>query len=140
MAFLQEEDYKLQVREYELDEITDYTEAIRLKSELAAQGEMESYLRDRYNVGEIFGAVGDDRNPLIVMYMIDIVLYHIFSAVTPRNVPQIRMDRYDAAINWLKAVAKGTINPDLPVTEDEDGNTPGTSIFGSSPLEGDKYW
>jgi phage gp36-like protein len=132
MAFLIEDDYKLQVRNYELDELTEYNNAVRMQSELAAQTEMESYLRDRYDVADIFSNTDDDRNPLIVMYMVDIALYHLFSAITPRNVPQIRMDRYDAAINWLKAVASGKINPGLPVAEDADGNATSTSLFGSS--------
>lgn len=139
MPFLQEDDYKLQIRDYELDEITGYTEAIRLQSELAAQAEMESYLRERYNVGEIFGETGDGRNHLIVMYLIDITLYHLFTAIAPRTVPQVRYDRYTAAINWLKNVAKGAISPDLPLNEDEEGNTTGNSIFGNTPLDGTNW-
>ena len=139
--FLNEEDYGVQVREYELTHITGYSEDIRLKSELMAQQEMESYLRDRYDVGAIFGAVADDRNALIVMYMIDIALYHLFTAVTPRNVPDIRGIRYDAAKAWLMAVAKGTINPSLPpVAPGDDGQTGGTSVWGSSPLPGGTAW
>lgn len=139
MAFLTEDDYKLQIRDYELDEITGYTDAIRLQSELAAQEEMESYLRERYNVGEIFGETGDERSKLIVMYLIDISLYHMFSAITPRNVPQVRIDRYDAAIAWLQKVAAGKISPDLPVNEDEDGNNITNSLFGNSPLDGTNW-
>jgi len=139
MSFITEDDYKLQIRDYELDEVTGYTEAIRLSSELAAQAEMESYLRDRYDVADIFSKTGDDRNKLIVMYLIDISLYHLFAAITPRNVPQVRYDRYTAAINWLKAVAKGNINPDLPAAEDASGETAGTSLFGSSTLPGTNW-
>ena len=135
MAFLIEDDYKLQVRDYELDDITGYTEAIRLQSELAAQAEMESYLRDRYNVGIIFSKTADERNPLIVLYMIDIALYHLFSAVASRNVPQIRMDRYDAAVAWLKMVSKGQLNPDLPVNSDANGKRI-DSIVGSNTKNG----
>lgn len=132
MPFLMEDDYKVQIRDFELQELTGYTNGIRLKSETAAQAEMESYLRDRYKVEDIFSDAGDDRNPLIVMYLIDIALYHLFSAITPRQVPQIRMDRYDAAINWLKAVAAGKLNPALPLREDDNGNTICTTVFGSN--------
>lgn len=132
MPFLEEDDYKVQIRDFELEELTGYTNGIRLKSETAAQAEMESYLRDRYKVEDIFSDAGDDRNPLIVMYLIDMALYHLFSAITPRQVPQIRMDRYDAAINWLKAVASGKLNPALPLREDDNGNTIGTTVFGSN--------
>ena len=139
MPFLEFDDYKLQIRDFELDEVTGYTEAIRLQSELAAQAEMESYLRDRFDVEEVFSQTGGDGNELIVMYLIDLALYHMFCALTPRMVPQIRADRYNTAIIWLEKVAAGKLNPDLPLKEDEDGNTNGTSIFGSSPLEGDNW-
>jgi len=45
---------------------------------------------------------GDNRSQQLVMYCIDIVLYHIHSRISPRNIPQLRMDRYDRAIEWLK--------------------------------------
>lgn len=137
--FLQEEDYKVQIRDFELDELVDYTDNTRLKSELAAQEEMESYLRDRYNTGQIFAQTGTERNPLIVMYMIDIALYHLFSNITPRNIPQIRIDRYDAAIRWLDKVAQGRINPNLPLNNNEGGDPVGTSIFGSEPQNGHNW-
>ena len=57
------------------------------------------------------------------MFMVDIVLYHINSRVSPRNIPQIRMDRYDAAISWLKNVAKGDdITADIPVKQPKQGS------------------
>ena len=134
--FLQEDDYKVQIRDMELDELTGYSEALRLESEQRAQEEMESYLRDRFDVAVIFEATGDDRSKLVVVYMIDIALYHLFAAIAPRNVPQIRVDRYDAAISWLMKVADGRLNPGLPPVEDADGNTPGTSMWGGMDMDG----
>jgi len=61
-----------------------------------------------------FWELGDKRHPLIVMYMIDLALYHVHARISPQNIPQIRVDRYDEAMIWLKGVAKGTITPDLP--------------------------
>lgn len=65
---------------------------------------------------------GDNRNQLIVMYLLDITLYHLHARINPRNVPDLRKDRYDGnretqtlgAIGWLKKIAKGDINADLP--------------------------
>ena len=136
MPFLEVEDYGVQIQDYELDALTNGVDALRLKSELAAQAEMESYLRDRFDVAVIFSKTADDRNKLIVMYLIDMALYHLFSNLTPRTVPDIRADRYRAAIDWLRRVAKGELNPGLPLVENEDGSTNGTSIFGSSTLPG----
>lgn len=49
-----------------------------------------------------FFTLGDNRSQQLVMYCIDIVLYHVHSRISPRNIPQLRMDRYDGAIQWLK--------------------------------------
>lgn len=65
---------------------------------------------------------GDNRNQQIVMHLLDITLYHLHARINPRNVPDLRKDRYDGnresqtlgAIGWLKMVAKGTVNADLP--------------------------
>jgi hypothetical protein len=50
---------------------------------------------------------GDNRSQQLVMYMIDIVLFHLHSRISPRNIPDLRQDRYDSAISWLKNVARG---------------------------------
>lgn len=65
---------------------------------------------------------GDNRNQQIVMYLLDITLYHLHSRINPRNVPDLRKERYDGnnatqnggAIAWLKRVASGDITADLP--------------------------
>lgn len=72
---------------------------------------------------------GDNRNQLIVMRLIDITLYHVHSRINPRNIPDLRKDRYDGnresqtlgAIGWLKQVAAGKINADLPNIVPEQG-------------------
>lgn len=56
---------------------------------------------------------GDNRNQQMVMFMIDIALYHIHARISTMNVPEVRYDRYRAAINWLKASAKGDVTAAL---------------------------
>jgi hypothetical protein len=56
--------------------------------------------------------------------MIDISLYHLHSRINPRNIPQLRMIRYDGmgpnqtggSIGWLKKIMIGDISADLPRT------------------------
>lgn len=87
---------------------------------------------------------GDNRNQQIVMYLIDITLYHLHSRINPRNVPELRMIRYDGndpkqsggAIGWLKRVSDGQINADLP----EIVTKPILSVkWGSSPKNNNSY-
>ena len=72
---------------------------------------------------------GDNRNQQIVMYLLDITLYHLHSRINPRNIPDLRKERYDgnnatqnsSAIAWLKRVASGDITADLPQILPEQG-------------------
>lgn len=64
---------------------------------------------------------GDNRSQQLVMHAIDITLYHIHSRIAPRNIPQLRMDRYDAAIAWLKMANRGEITADIPKLQPKQG-------------------
>ncbi len=65
---------------------------------------------------------GDNRNPQIVRYLLDIAAYHFLRAVPARAVPDIIKEAYNGnssvetggAIGWLKNVSKGNVNADLP--------------------------
>lgn len=67
---------------------------------------------------------GDNRNQQLVNYFIDITLYHLHSRVAPRNIPELRVKRYDDAIAWFKmAAGKGdnTVTADLPLLQPKQG-------------------
>lgn len=74
---------------------------------------------------------GDNRNQQIVLFLLDITLYHLHSRINPRNVPDLRKERYDGngptqsggAIGWLKKVASGDITADLPEIDPVQGNS-----------------
>lgn len=89
--------------------------------QLQAIAEMKSYMNKVYDVEKIFGAQGNERHPLVLMMAKDIATYHIFCIHNPYKMSQIRKDRYERAIDWLKGVAKGDITidgaPRLPEEE-----------------------
>lgn len=64
---------------------------------------------------------GDNRNPQLVNYCIDIALYTLHSRIAPRNIPDLRVKRYDEVISWLKNVAKGNITAALPLLQPTSG-------------------
>jgi len=72
---------------------------------------------------------GDNRNQQIVLFLIDITLYHLHSRINPRNIPDLRKERYNGndpmdrggAIGWLKSVAHGNVQADLPVIVPQQG-------------------
>ncbi len=87
---------------------------------------------------------GDNRNPMIKMYLIDIILYHLHSRINPRNIPLLREIRYfgnvenqnGGAIGWLKNIEKGKINLNCPEIEPVSGNS---IRFGSMPKKSNYF-
>ena len=74
--------------------------------------------------------LGDNRNQLIVQHLLNITLYWLHLRINPRNVPDHRKIAYDgngdiknagSALNWLKSVAGGDINADLPEVQPQQG-------------------
>lgn len=63
---------------------------------------------------------GDNRNFLLTQYMMDIVLYHLYARINPRNIPELANIRYDGnnasqnggAIAWLKRISEGQLQLD----------------------------
>lgn len=125
-AFINIEDYDASIHREILDSLlrTDsesYDPQIIEICEDRAIAEMKSYLNKSYNVEEIFNATGTDRNALVLMFALDIAIYHIFCQHNPYKMSQVRQDRYDRAIEWLKGVMKGDITiADAPRLPDEE--------------------
>lgn len=118
MAFLGDDDYDVQARN-EIMQVLQITTSSRGLAENMAEEEITAYLRPRgYDVPAIFAQTGDARNPLIIMYMIDIVIYHLHSNTATRVMPKTRADRYTAAIDWLTKVNAGDLDPSLPKIPD----------------------
>lgn len=79
---------------------------------------------------------GDNRHPQIVMFCIDVALYHLYGRIAPKSIPEVRTDRYNAAIAELKMIARGEIASDL--TKIQPGQ--GASIrWGSKPKQQNHY-
>ena len=122
MAFITTTDYKLFIQDAILNQIIDNDASLKTEMELKARAEMESWLSGRFNCNAIFSASGTARNQAIVMYMVDIVIYHLLSRIRHDDIPQHRKDRYNAALVWIENAATGKINTNLPVLSDANGD------------------
>lgn len=100
-------------------------------SELAAILEAKSHLSSRYLIDTDYAKTGNDRNQLLVLKTVDIALYNIHSILNPKQIPDIRIKRYDDAIAWFMQVNRGEINP-VGLTKPTD-STKEPVQFGSNP-------
>lgn len=64
---------------------------------------------------------GDNRTQSVLMVVIDICLFHLHSRIAPRNIPDLRRDRYLNAVDMLKAFARGEMTAKLPLIQPKSG-------------------
>lgn len=132
--FISREDYGASVHAEILDAVTRSDATIIDLCQERAISEMKGPLSKRYDVEKIFSAEGKDRNQLVVMMAIDIAIYHMFSIHNPRNISQVRVDRYKRAMTWLKEVRNGNEDVNgLPELEPEDREKSSRYLLGSNP-------
>lgn len=108
--FVQLSDYDASIHREILDALTRADESLIEICEDRAIAEMRCYLSKRYDCDRIFEATGADRLQLVLMMVIDIAVYHIFCIHNPQKLSQLRKDRYDRAVEWMKAVAAEDIS------------------------------
>lgn len=133
--FIDIEDYDATIHREILDGLVRDDEALVEVCEDRAIEQMRSYMGQTYDCDRIFGARGAKRSQLVLMFALDIAVYHLFSIHNPHNMSQIRVDRYERAIAWLEGVQRGTIRAEgLPPAPQPDGAEPLTPfVVGSRP-------
>lgn len=127
--FITLQDYDASIHREILDSLlrqgtAEYDPEIIEICEDRAIAEMKSYMNKVYNCDAIFSATGQERHPLILMFVLDITIYHIFCQHNPYKISKIREELYNRAIEWLKGIMKGDITIDgaplLPEENQED--------------------
>jgi phage gp36-like protein len=115
------------------DDVTILTAAIQ-----GAVVEARGYLM-AYDVGAVFEAEGEARNPLLLIFVKDIATWHFLVLCNAGHELRLRQDRYDRAIAWLRGVQKGDIDPDLPKADDSGIDAAAIVKFGSNPKRGQHF-
>lgn len=105
-----------------LNTVTGNDNTLLDRVEQQAIDEMSGYIDVRYDASKVFSN-RSSISPAVKMYLIDIILYHLHSRISPDHIPELRKERYQSAVNWLEKIADGFINPDLPL-KDIDNKTP----------------
>jgi hypothetical protein len=96
-----------------------------------------------------FWAVGDTRNKKIVEIVIDMLLYNLLARLNSVDIPAYRKERYDGnsdkqsggAIGYLRRVAKGEVELDIPLREEgQEDQTGNVVIYGeASEVKDEKF-
>mgnify|MGYP000286269401 FL=1 len=131
--FIDIKDYDASVHREILDALVRDDETLVEICEDRAIAEMRSYLYKRYDCNSIFAATGNERNQLVLMMVIDIAVYHIFCIHNPMKLSQVRKDRYERAVEWMKAVSKEEISIDgVPLLPEDERAAKAALMFKSN--------
>lgn len=84
----------------------------------------------------VYFTLGDNRSQQLLTYIVDMALYHVHSRIAPRNIPELRVKRYDDSISWLKKAADGKITANLPIIQPKSG---GRIRFGGNSKNSNSY-
>lgn len=131
--FVNIEDYDASVHREILDALVRDDQSLVEICEDRAIAEMRCYLSKRYDCDAIFSASGAERNQLVLMMVIDIAVYHIFCIHNPQKLSQIRKDRYERAVEWMRAVADEEISIDgVPLLPEDERAAKASLMFKSN--------
>lgn len=140
--FLQDEDYDSQIKG-EIRKLLDGSSPSQqnpyklIISENKAIQQFKHWVGGRVDCDAVFDQTGDSRDFFVVMLIIDLALYHLYSQTGSKDVPEHRSSRYEDALDWLKKTGRGEIDTQLPsIISDEK---PGDIRFWSKGIDDDDY-
>lgn len=138
-AFLTDTDVLSRIRDEHRTDLTDTTDSIELTAESMAIAKMKSALNGRYDVAAVFAATGSDRNPLIVLHVLNLFVYLLYRRINPRKIPEeVKLD-HEETLEWLRDVAHGKESPDLPPVVDPDISTETPLVGGGWNIKSHRY-
>ncbi len=135
MAFLTTQELETHLYRENIEVISRNDDTLLMAAIDAAIAETYGYL-GAYDREAIFAAEGKDRNALLLIFVKDIAVWHFVNLCNAGVELELRQDRYERAIAWLRQVQKGEVKPALPIIdEDGDGKPDGAGeyIYGSNP-------
>lgn len=120
MPYIEQTDYKSQIKDANLLNMINDSSAIREEAEDSAIAQVRDYLYERFDTDAIFSATGTSRHAYLLRCVKNIVLYILHQRLPKRIVPEHIARDYQETLNYLERIADGKIAPDLPRLVDEE--------------------
>lgn len=95
----------------------------------AAIVEAKGYM-GAYDTEAIFSKAGAERNPLLLLFLKDMAVWHFVNLCNAGTDMELRLNRYERAVSWFKELQKGNIGINLPKKPDPMGaEAPGSTVI-----------
>jgi len=123
MAFINQSDYKSQIRDQRLNQMIDNDPSVLTLVESEAIATVRNKLYQWYDVANIFNKTGNDRDALVLLWCKRVALYILHGRLPNAMIPPHIADDYKETMDWLAEISKGNVAVDLPAkVEDSDGD------------------
>lgn len=136
--FLNEDDYKAVCDDFEFETLQANTD-IRLWAERAAQEQISSYTRQRYDMEQAFATEGEERNQQLVQCCVSISLWLMCHRLPQSMSHERRECLYNDAIKWLRDVQASKASPNLPTYTAADGTPDAHNPIRSGSMKPNRY-
>lgn len=108
MAFISRPDLGQSIYPEIRDLLARFSEAIVEEKCAVAEAEIETWLAAKCHIRPELEKTQNARNKLLVQTAVDMAIYHLY-VLAGTAIPNIRVKRYEDAIERLKHIAKGQI-------------------------------
>lgn len=125
MSYIAEADLKVQIREYQMDQIIDEDDTIIEMASQDAESMIIDALHQYYDTTMIFAQTGVNRHTNVVLWAKRLTLYFIYERVHDAMVPERVIKHYDETKETLNKIAGGEISVSLPVLTVQSGSSDG---------------
>lgn len=118
--FITKEDY-IQIGEDALKIMQQNSEENRKRAEQRALSRIAAALGGRYDAKAAFAMENEERDAELVGCAVDIALYHMSASLPGRMGNDIRKEKYEKAIEYLKDIQNGRATPNVPTITGPSG-------------------
>jgi hypothetical protein len=98
------------------------SETVKVSCESMAIAKVRSVLSNRFDTTGLLSATGEDRHPLLVLHVLNVMVYLLYRRINPRKVPEVVKEDHDETLAWLDRVSDGREAPDFPPVEPPEDN------------------
>lgn len=131
MAFIEEADYKLKIREARLMQVIEEDPDLLDTAEETAIQVVRDALHSRYDVAAIFATTGSGRPKQVVRWVMCLALYYLYERIPDKLVPERVVKNYDDTLATLNDISDGKLSTELPRLVGADGANPTKFRWGS---------
>lgn len=104
----------------------------------AAISEAKGYL-SRYDTTALFDLEAEARDPILLLYIKDMAVWHFIALANPNIDYEARQNRYEAAILWFGKIQAGRVVPAGWPYASEATEKQTYFLFGSNPRRNSHY-